>query len=176
MQLVRWFERARARGGKRRPARKSGRLHCGEAGLDVLAPPLARRRPALSCTAAAARTEHHFLRLDRRLAVAVAGKEGAVDRQRRDVSAASHQRDHRGPCAARRMLQPGMEAERRRRWNMQAARAEIPIDHCAGGRTAKNEAEPEGFMRTANPRSSLSQMNRSRPGAGCRASMQRFVS
>ena len=81
--------------------------------------------------AATAGAEHHLLRIDRRLAAAIAGEEGAVDRQRRAVHAARHQRHHRRPDAARGMLQPGMEAERRRRWKMQAARDEILLGHCA---------------------------------------------
>ena len=46
------------------------------------------------------------------LPAAVAGKEGAVDRERRVVRAARHQRHHRRPDAARGMLQTGMEAKR----------------------------------------------------------------
>ena len=62
--------------------------------------------------AAATRAEHHLRRIDRRFAAAVAGEEGAVDRERRAVRAARHQRHHRRPDAARGMLQTGMEAER----------------------------------------------------------------
>ena len=64
--------------------------------------------------ATTAGTEHHLLRIDRRFARPVAGKKCAVDRQRRVVDTARDQRHHRRPDAARGVLQPGMEAERRR--------------------------------------------------------------
>ena len=78
--------------------------------------------------AAAAWTEHHLLRIDRRLAAAIAGKEGAVDRERRSVRAARHQRHHRRPDAARGVLQAGMEAKRVGRRQVDAARCEIGLD------------------------------------------------
>ena len=104
--------------------------------------------------AAAARTEHHLLRIDRRLAAAVAGKEGAVDRERRAVGAARHQRHHRRPDAARGMLQPGMEAERRRR-SEDAGRARRdrsrPACRQPASRTARWRARPRCAWRRRDP-------------------------
>ena len=124
----RQIEGAQPGGRKRRPGRMAGRLHGGEAGLDAFADHQHVARLGKAHRAATAGAEHHLLRIDRRLAAAVAGEEGAVDRQRRSVRAARHQRHHRRPDAARGMLQTGMEAQRVGRRQIDAARGEIGLD------------------------------------------------
>src|SRR5262249_11986379 len=101
-------------------------LHRGKTSFDALAHHQhAARRGEPHCTATAW-AKHHFLGLDPRLALSVARKEGAVDRQRCVINAARDQRDHRRPNAARRMFQTGMEADRRWWWwKVQAAGGEI---------------------------------------------------
>ena len=64
---------------------------------------------------AAARSQHHLLGDDRRLAGAIAGEKRAMDADRRAVDAAGHQPDHGRPVTAGRMLQGRVEAERGRR-------------------------------------------------------------
>ena len=61
----------------------AGRLHGGEAGLDAFTNHQHVAGFGEPDRAATAGTEHHLLRIDRRLAAAVAGKEGAVDGDRR---------------------------------------------------------------------------------------------
>ena len=148
------IEGAQPGGRERRPGRMAGRQHGGEAGLDAFADHQHVAGLGEPHGAATARAEHHLLRIDRRLAGAVAGEEGAVDRQRRAVGAARHQRDHRRPDAARRMLQPGMEAERRRRRKMQPARGEIGLDQSAAApasRTARWRARPRCAWHCRDP-------------------------
>ena len=89
----------------------AGRLHGGEAGLDPFADHQHVAGFGKAHRAATARPEHHLRRIDRRFAAAVAGEEGAVDRERRHRFAVHHQRHHRRPDAARRVLQAGMEAQ-----------------------------------------------------------------
>jgi hypothetical protein len=101
--------------------------HGGQASLDAFADHQNVAQQAGPHRAASARAEHHLLRIDRCLAAAVASKEGPVDTERRVVRPARHQPDHRRPDAAGGMLQASMEAERRRRWDMQAARDQIGL-------------------------------------------------
>ena len=109
---LRQIESAQPGGRKRRPGRMSGRLHGGEAGLDTFPDHQHVARIGEAHRAATAGAEHHLLRIDRRLPAAIAGEEGAVNRERRSVCAVRHQRHHRRPDAARGMFQTGMEAQR----------------------------------------------------------------
>ena len=132
--------RARRPGGrKRRPGRMAGRLHGGEAGLDAFADHQHVAGLGEAHRAATARAEHHLR-----------GSTGALPPPSRArkvrwmasgvaVRAVRHQRHHRRPDAARGMFQPGMEAERRRRWKMQAARDEIGLDQRADRRRASRQ-------------------------------------
>ena len=98
--IARQIESAQSGSRKRRPGRISGRLHGGEAGFDALADHQHIAGRGEPHGAAAAWTEHHLLRIDRRLAPPITGKEGAMDGKRRLVSAACHKRHHRRPDAA----------------------------------------------------------------------------
>jgi hypothetical protein len=51
--------------------------------------------------------EHLLLRIDRRLAATVAGRERAMNRERQIIGSARHQRDDRRPDAAGRQLDAG---------------------------------------------------------------------
>ena len=144
---------------QRSPGRMAGRLHGGEAGLDAFADhqhaagrALCRRAPGgirvrSVCSARAtevakahnsttARPKHHLLRVDRSFAAAITGKEGAVDCQRRCIHAVRHQRHHRRPDIARRVLQTGMEAQRVGQRQLDAARGEIGLHQRCFGRRA----------------------------------------
>ena len=105
--------------------------------------------------AATAWTEHHLLRIDRRLAAAVAGEEGAVDRERRSVRAARHQRHHRRPDAARGMFQTGMEAQRRRGGRRGRARRDRSRPAFRSAGVADCQMASAASLRLASSRSGL---------------------
>jgi len=63
-----------------------------------------------------ARPKHHLLSVDRSFAAAIAGKEGAVDCQRRCIHTVRHQRDHPWPPVAGGMPQVAMKAQRVGHW------------------------------------------------------------
>ena len=126
---------AKARGRKRRPGGISSRLHRGKAGLDAFADHQHGARLGEAHCAAATRPEHHLLRIDWRLAVAVAGEKGAVNGDRRSGRAVRHERHHRGPDATRGMFQSGMEAQGGQRRKREPARAQIGLDGRSVGRS-----------------------------------------
>ena len=106
--------------------------------------------PAEPHRPAAAGAEHHLLRIHRRLASAVAREKSTMDRQRRIVRAARHESNGCRPDAAGWVFQSGMEAERRRRRNMQSARGEIGFDYCSvrpPSRNAKWRVRPRFSLR-----------------------------
>jgi hypothetical protein len=84
---------------------------------------------------AAAWTEHHFRRLDRRLSASIAGKERAVDRDWHSVTSAGDQGDHPGPDTAGRVLQSWVEAKARRCRELQTPLSEIILCRSSGGGT-----------------------------------------
>ena len=130
----RQIEGAQARGRERRPGRMAGRLHGGEAGLDALSHHQRFARISEANRAAAAGAEHHLRGFDRRLAAAVAGEKGAVDRQRPVVRPGVTSATIAGQRPPDGMLQAAMEAERRRRRDRQAARGEVRRDRRPCGR------------------------------------------
>ena len=81
--------------------------------------------------AATTRPEHHLRRIDRCLAVAVAGKKGAANGDRRSRTATRHKRHHRGPNPARGVFQAGVEAQGGRSRKIEPARAQIGCDVCS---------------------------------------------
>ena len=133
------IERAQSRGRQRRPGRMAGRLHGGEAGLDAFADHQHSAGAGVgeAHNSTTARPKHHLLRVDRSFAAAITGKEGAVNCQRRCIHAVRHQRHHRRPDVARRVLQAGMEAQRVGQRQIDAARGEIGLHQRCFSRPAR---------------------------------------
>jgi hypothetical protein len=81
---------AQSRGGEGRPGGPVGCLHGRKAGFYAFADHQHVAQHAKPHCATTARAEHHLRRVNRRLAAAVVGEEGAVDGQRLVVEPACH--------------------------------------------------------------------------------------
>jgi hypothetical protein len=103
-RVLRQIESAEAGRRKRRPGGISCRNHRRKARLNALANHEQVARSGEPHRSTPARPQHHLLRGDGRFADAVASKEGAMDGDGCSVHSLCHERDHRWPVIAGRML------------------------------------------------------------------------